>query len=248
MFGVTEVKGESIQSILDEAAQKLANAEINFCYKNNFGISIFQLLSKNNGFELGIAREAYSQGPVGNYASCIISFLTGTSETDSRIPTKGVNTDSSQVNTSKLAYQHKFWYSHVCRQIRHLLSGDVGAVNAVVYPLAKHTFKENAYKPCITYVQYQHHQASNTLNVVVNFRAQHLYMLAFNIQLWAFQLMQLCHEFDLGVGNVVVNCTNHHIKEGQDPIVVCGNPLPWFVKPQETINLVTDIARYYDNF
>jgi hypothetical protein len=247
MFGVTEVKGEGLQSILDKATQKLTTAETNFCYRNNFGISIFQLVSKNNGFDLGISQEAHSQGPVGNYASGIISFLTGESDTDSRIATKGVNTNSSQVKTSKLAYQHNFWYSHICRQIRNLLDGDLGAVNAVVYPLAKHTFKEKAYKPCISYVQYQLHQTTNTLNVVINFRAQHLYMLAFNIQLWAFQLLQLCHEFDLDVGNVVANCTNHHVGESQDPKMVCGKRLPWFVKPEKTMKLVSEVARYYDN-
>ena len=248
MFGVTEVKGDGLQSILDEAAQKLTTAEMNLSYITNFGISIFHLASKNNGFELGISQEAHSQGPVGNYASSLISFLTGKSDTTSRIVTEGVNTDSSQVKTSKLAYQHNFWYLHLCRKLRDLLNGDLGAVNAVVYPLAKHTFKEDAYKPCPTYVQYQLHQASNTLNVVVNFRAQHLYMLAFNIQLWAFQLLQLCYEFDLSTGNVVINCTNHHVREDQDPTDICGKSVSWFVEPEDTAKLSFSIHQYYDGF
>jgi len=248
MFGFSTVEGDCLQSIIDEGARKLLTAETNFCYKNHFGVSIFQLISKNNGFELGISHEAHSYGPVGNFTSGLVSFLTGESNTKSRIATKGVNTDSSQVKTSKLAFQHNFWYSHVCRKLRDLLNGNLGAVNAVVYPLAKHTFKEGAYKPCITYVQYQLHQASNTLNVVVNFRAQHLYMLAFNIQLWAFQLLQLCHKFDLRVGSIVANCTNHHVGVDQDPIVVCGKALPWFVRPKENGELVADIVSYYDKF
>jgi len=248
MFGVTEVKGDGLQSILDEAAQNLITAETNFSYTNNFGISIFQLVSKDNGFQLGISQEAYSLGPVGNYAPGLVSFLSGDSNSDLRIPTKGINTDSSQVKTSKLAYQHNFWYSHICRQIKKLLAGDLGAVNAIVYPLSKHTLKENAYKPCPTYVQYQLHKATNTLNVVVNFRAQHLYMLAFNIQLWAFQLLQLCHRFDLGLGNVIINCTNHHIVEGQDPTAVCGKPVSWFVSPDETWKMVANLSEYFKTF
>lgn len=248
MFGVTEVKGDDLQSILDEAAQKLTTAEMNLSYITNFGISIFHLASKNNGFELGISQEAHSQGPVGNYASSLISFLTGKSDTTSRIATEGVNTDSSQVKTSKLAYQHNFWYSHICRQIKKLLAGDLEAVNAIVYPLAKHTLKENAYKPCPTYVQYQLQKATNTLNVVVNFRAQHLYMLAFNIQLWAFQLLQLCHRFDLTLGSVIINCTNHHIAEGQDPTAVCGKSVSWFVSPYETGKMVANLSEYFKTF
>jgi len=225
----------------------LTGAGENFCYRNNFGISIIQLLRQNNGFELGISREAYSFGPVGDYVSALISFLTGKSDSESRIATKGVNTEGSQVKTSKLAHQHKFWYSHICRQIRNLLDGNLGAVNAIVYPLAKHTFNENAYKPCPTYVQYQLNQKTNTLSVVVNFRAQHLYMLGYNIQLWAFQLLDLCSQFQLELGSVILNCTNHHIGVDQDPKEVCGAPLPWFVQPKEAIDLVADIARYYDN-
>ena len=41
MFQVTLVEGESVQSVLNMAADKLRNAETNYCYKNNFGISIF---------------------------------------------------------------------------------------------------------------------------------------------------------------------------------------------------------------
>jgi len=248
MFGVTIVEGESVQSVLNMAADKLKNAETNYCYKNNFGISILQLVSKDNGFELGISAEASRLGPTGEYATAITSFLTGKFGSDRRIRTEGVNTNGSQVKLRKLAHTHKFWYAHLCRQIRRLLDGDEGAVNAIVYPLAKHTFEDNAYKPCPTYVQFQLHQASSSLSVVVNFRAQHLYMLGYNIQIWAFQLLQLCHEFQLPVGDVLLNCTNHHVWAGEDPTAVCGKPIPWFVKPNETSKLVGEVTEYYSNF
>lgn len=248
MFGITEVKGESIQSILDEAAQNLADAGTNFCYKNNFGISIFQLMPINNGFDLGISEEASTFGPVGGYDTILITFMTGKSESDRRIHTEGVNTDGSRVETNKLVREHTFWYSHLCRQIKRLLDGDEGAVNAIAHPFAKYTLKDSAYKPCSTYVQYQLEQATNSLNVVVNYRAQHLYMLAMNIQKAAFQLMQLCYKFNLNLGNVVLNCTNHHIWPTENPYAVCGKSIPWVVCPDETSKMVANVSEYFKNF
>lgn len=246
MLGITTIEADALQALIDKAAAKLRDAGENFRYRNNFGISIIQLLPRNNGFELGISREAYSFGPVGNYAPALISFLTGKSETDSRIATKGVNTDGSEVKTSKLAHQHKFWYPHIRRQIRNLLDGNLGAVNAIAYPIAKHTFKDKAYKPCPTYVQYQLDEGTSTLSVVINFRAQHLSMLAFNVQLWAFQLLDLCSQFQLRLGSVFLNCTNHHIGVDQDLDKVCGAPLPWFVVPDKVSRLVRGIKAYYE--
>ena len=248
MFGVTEVKGESIQSILDEAAQELANAESNFCYKNNFGITIFQLTPINNSFDLGISAEASGLGPVGEYGTILITFMTGKFENDIRIHTEGVNTAGSRVETNKLAREHTFWYSHLCKQVKRLLDGDESAVNAIAHPFAKYTFKENAYKPCSTYVQYQLHQASNSLSVVVNYRAQHLYMLAMNIQKAAFQLMQLCYKFSLNLGHVVLNCTNHHVWVTEDPYAVCGKPISLVVSSNETLEMVADVSEYFNNF
>jgi len=248
MFGVTEVKGEGLQSILNEAAQKLANAETNFCYRNNFGISIFQLMPINHCFELGISAEASRLGPVGEYDTILIAFMTGKFENNRRIHTEGVNTDGSRVEPNKLAREHRFWYGHLCRQIKRLRNGDEGAVNTIAHPLAKYTFRENAYKPCSTYVQYQLNQTANSLSVVVNYRAQHLYMLAMNLQKAAFQLMQLCYEFDLNLGNVVLNCTNHHIPAAEDPYAVCGKPIPWLVSPGETWKMVANVSEYFKNF
>ena len=248
MFGVTEVKGKSVQSILEKAAQELVNAKTNFCYKNNFGISIFQLISINNGFDLGISPEASRLGPVGGYDIILTTFMTGKFEYDRRINTEGVNTDGSKVELNKLAREHKFWYNHLCRQIKRVLEGENGAVNAIAHPFAKYTLKDNAYKPCSTYVQYQVEQATNSLNVVVTYRAQHLYMLAMNIQKAAFQLLQLCYKFNMNVGDVVLNCTNHHIWPTEDPYAVCGKPIPWVVSPDETSKMVANVSEYFKNF
>lgn len=248
MFKVTVIKEKSLQSLLNRAALKIVGSEKNFCYRNIFGVTILQLLPQKKGFQLGISREAYSLGPKGFYSALLQSFLTGEPQSNARIPTKGVRTKQSTVETRKLAYQHRYWYSHLCGKISNLLNGDMSAVNSVVYPLAKHTFKNYGYKPCPTYVQYQIHEATESLSVVVNFRAQHLYMLAFNIQLWAFQLMQLCHKFRLRLGPVVLNCNNHHVEEGQDPQTICGKPLPWLVVPDETPALVKNVREYYREF
>jgi hypothetical protein len=248
MFEITQVKGQSVQSILDEAANRLENAESNFCYKNNFGISIFQLIPINNSFDLGISREASQLGPVGGYDTILITFMTGKSEIDRRIQTEGVNTDGSRVETNKLVREHTFWYSHLCRQIKRLLEGEEGAVNAIAHPFAKYTLKDSGYKPCSTYVQYQLRRATNSLSVVVNYRAQHLYMLAMNIQKAAFQLMQLCYKFNLKLGHVVLNCTNHHIWTTEDPNAVCGKPIPWVVCPDETSKMVANVSEYFKNF
>jgi len=248
MFGLNVNRASNLQVILNKASQKLANAESNFIYINNPGITLFQLSSQKNGFELGISSETHNFGPVGNYAPMLGSFLTGKSYNDERIPTKGVNTNGSQVKLSKLAYQHKFWYSHLCRQIERLLNGYEGAVNSIVHPIAKHTFKDDGYKPCPVYVQYQIHQATNSLSVIANYRSQHLYMLAINLQQWAFQLLQLCHKFKLKLGDVILNCNNHHILKGQNPEAVCGKQRRWFIQPGETQQLIENIIKYYQGF
>lgn len=74
-------------------------------------------------------------------------------------------------------------------------------------------------------------------------RAQHLYMLAFNVQLSAFQLMQLCHKFELPLGDVVLNCSNHHVGKDQDPLGVIGNPIPSLSRPDETERLEDSIKK-----
>ena len=248
MFNITEVKGQSLQSILDEAAKKLENAETNFCYRNNFGISIFQLIPINNSFDLSISKEASQLGPVGGYDTILITFMTGKTDSDRRIQTEGVNTDGSMVETNRLVHEHTFWYSHLCRQIKRLLEGEESQVNAIAHPFAKYTLKDNDYKPCSTYVQYQLKQVNNSLSVIVNYRAQHLYMLAMNIQKAAFQLMQLCYNFNLNLGNVVLNCTNHHIWTTEDPNAVCGKPVSWVVIPNETRMMVDDVSEYFSQF
>lgn len=215
MLQVTVIEKKCLQDILNAAAEKLQTATENFFYRNIYGISIFQLLPVNNAFDLGISKEAYSLGPTGNYAQTLITFLTGTAAHKDRIATLGVNTDASQVKLTKIAQHHNFWYPHICKKIASILSGNLEDVNAIVYPIAKHTFKDNAYKPCSTYVQYQMHQSTNTLSITVNYRSQHLYMLAFNIQFWAFQLLQICNKFNLTLGSVFLNCTNHHMHINQ---------------------------------
>lgn len=245
---MTLIRGKQLQLVLDEAALKLKTAHHNCGYVSNFGVSVIELIAEQTGFELGISSEAHSLGPSGHYAPMLMSFLTGQYDNSSRIHTQGVNTDGSQVRQSKLGNQHRFWFLHLCRQIEKLLSGDESAVNAIAHPIAKHTFKDKAYKPCSTYVQYQFHMQTNSLSVVANYRSQHLFMLAINVQQWAFQLMQLCHRYQLRLGSVVLNCTNHHVKKGQDGQKVRGKPIPWFVEPGETSELVRKIESYYSQF
>lgn len=248
MFNLTDVKAYSLQDVLNKAAKNLQSASRNFCYKSNHDICIFQLLPKSEAFDLGLSREAYSLGPVKKYSPILCSFLTGESSSKTRVETKGVNTTQSQVKLSKISHQHNFWYSHLCSQIEKLLGGDDTAVNAIAHPIARHTLRSNAYKPCPTYVQYQMRQKDGSLHVAINYRAQHLYMLAVNVQQWAFQLLQLCCKFRLRLGSVLLNCTNHHVFEGQDPKAVCGTPIPWVVEPDSTPHLVRSIQKYYQQF
>ena len=244
---VTTIEAKSLQELINRAARKLEASEINFGYKHNMGITILQLQSTRGGFDLGISKEVYGLGPEGAYAPMLISWLSGKPAGEGKVETVGVDT-KGRVEYVDIANRSRKWLRYASAQLGEAKKGDAKYANWIAYPFAKYTTKERAHQPCMVYIQYHYWPAKNSATVIVNFRAQHLYMVAINTQFWAFQLLQLCEMNKCEPGGVVLNCNHHHVKEDEDPTVVIGEPLAWHVKPKPTKDLVSDVIRYYEQF
>jgi hypothetical protein len=77
-------------------------------------------------------------------------------------------------------------------------------------------------------------------HLTVNYRAQHLYMLALNLQYFAYVNIRACQLAGVALGNVTLQCNHHHIIPRQNPLVVTGTATPYMVG----INKVTFSSKH----
>ena len=243
--GVTHIVAVTLVGLVNLGAQMLSKAGTVAGYIHNAGITAYTLNPVNGSLILGISPSIYKHGMGGAALPAITAFLTGQSNGVVTAPS-GVRT---QVKNNKLAGMHKKWFNNTCNAIQQVVNGNYGFTNNAVYPWVMHTRANNAHKPCLVYTQYQYIQSA--LHVILHCRAQHLYMLGYNVQLQAMQLLQICHKLQLPVGKVTLVCNNHHVLAHQNPMAVYTQPNRYArgtIAPNTTANLVNAITAHYNQF
>jgi hypothetical protein len=246
----TCIQAPTLQLLINGGATVLAQCPTVAGYIHNAGHTVYTLTPQNNAYHLGIAPCVYTQGMGASAAPALVAFISGNGNGNIVAP-NGVRT---AVNNAKLAGMHKKWFKPTVNAIKQVVQGNYKFTNNAVYPFVKHTRANNLHKPCLVYVQYQY--IHNALHVILHCRAQHLFMLGYNMQLVALQNLQICHLLNLRVGNATIICNNHHVltkaltkTKNQNPMACHSNsnviPQMWHVPPCSTAALVKSINTYY---
>jgi hypothetical protein len=213
--------GNSVQGVINKSAAALAKLPVRNTYRGS--MATITLNSVKGTFNLGCSNAALAWGATSNH-SINATVLTGT-QVGGLGTTKGVAT---QTNTAKIAQNSAFWASTLHANIQQVIAGKGYALNCMVMPLVKNQKANKAYRPCALYMQYTYNPNTNKLGLIVNYRAQHVYMLACNLQYHALQLLSACITHGVGVGNVTLVCNHHHCTAQHNANAVVSKAIkPW---------------------
>jgi hypothetical protein len=124
---VTNLQSNSLSGLVAKAANKLATMQPNFGYCGS--MAMLTLNPVNSGFNLGINKGIYANGPVSATAPSLLAWVTGNA--NAGVPNmQGVNTNLSY---KLIASQHTKWFNHCKRTINQAKQGNASMANAMVY-------------------------------------------------------------------------------------------------------------------
>lgn len=236
------IKAHSVQGIINVSAKALAQQPIINGYKGTIATLCLQAI--NNSFNLGCSTNALAWGATSNHAinaTAITAIQFGGIGT-----TKGVHT---KTNTASLSQVQSKWQPTLNKAIQATVQGNVYMANAMVYPLVYNTKANNKYKLCALYMQYQYNNKTKKLSLIVNYRAQHIYMLACNLQYHALQLLTNCITNNLKVGSLTLICNHHHIVGNQSLSTVTATSKqikPWLANTTSINALIKGNNKFYN--
>jgi hypothetical protein len=214
------IQANSIQALINKSSTMLNKQPLVNGYYGS--MATLQLNSVKGTFNLGCNNRALAWGANTMQASNHAA-LTCSATGPKLVRAKGVKTKTS---TAAIVAGLNKWQGTLNTAIQGMLAGNNGMANAMCYPLI-HNNKVN-YKWCSLYVQYNYNPNTNKLGLIINYRAQHIYMLAFNIQYNAMQLMANCINHNIGLGNIALVCNHHHTTPNAPTSAITGKiNMPW---------------------
>ena len=215
------ITSNSVQGCINKSAAMLGKLPVRNTYRG--GMAAITLKSVKNTLNLGCSTKALAWGATSNHA-INATVLTGIQH-GGLGATKGVVT---QTNTAKIAKNSAFWASTLHANIQQVIQGKGYALNCMVVPLVKNQKAHKAYRPCAIYMQFTYNPKTKKLGLIVNYRAQHIYMLACNLQYGALQLLSACITHGVNVGNLTLICNHHHITAQHSVSAVVSKAVkPW---------------------
>lgn len=216
--------GRSVQTLINKGARFIASCPVvnGNCYKGALNVSYVLQPSSNGYYNLGTSKAARAVGmPTGGVGICKTAYYGKVSGVN--VNAVGVKTRS---NLKNMALTFTRFYRHVKRGIKSGLTGaKPWGFNTMVAPLCTTA----NYRPCAVYTQF------NIINgvghLIVNYRAQHLYMLGLNLQYFAYVNIRACQIANVQLGTVTLQCNHHHVIPKQNPLAVVGRAAPYMVGP-----------------
>jgi hypothetical protein len=214
------IQANSVQALINKSAKMLNRQPLINGYHGT--MATLQLNSVKNTFNLGCNSNALAWGANTMWASNHAA-LTCSASGPYLVKAKGVNTKTS---TKAIVQGLNKWQPTLNKAIQGMLAGNNSMANSMCYPLIHNNFVN--YKWCSLYMQYNYNPSLRALGLIVNYRAQHIYMLAFNIQYNAMQLMANCINHGINLGNITLVCNHHHTTPNAPTKAITGRiNKPW---------------------
>ena len=203
------IKETKIFKLIESAARNLLRNGTNS--KGYFMLQepqTFCLVSENNKFDISADENIWEKGTQRKQAAYISLSMMGCNLSDrERMLPKGVKTITGPDLDYKMWQQN---FDRCYRDLKALRAGDTSMVNSCVYTMVNPI---TMHKPCVIYAQFG--IVDNKLQLIVNARATHLFMLYENIFRYINLQILFASLMRISMGDLFFISNNFHVLDDQ---------------------------------
>lgn len=169
---------------------------------------IFCLVPKNNRFDISVNQKVWKKGTQLDQVADIALSLMGCNISDTvRLKPMDVKTETAPDRDYKMWKQN---FKRCYSDLKALKGSDSSKVNACVFTMVHPIL---FHKPCIIYIQFGTY--GKKLQLIVNARATHLFMLYENLLRYSYLQLLFSSLLDFSLGEIFFMSNNFHVLSDQ---------------------------------